>query len=172
MTEPLAELLGAEKRIRPLPSWRPVDDSGSIRWKAPLIVGGATLEGFSLHARCMAAEPGRDVSFILERVLAGQPSVRIDRIDWNPITPHNNKGIGPPELRYKLIHGTHRHAFEANLKEDGSLRTGNLPVAVPVSDHLPTFEALVDFVGSTYNIPDLKFLTAPPWTSDLFGAAE
>lgn len=165
----LAELLEAEKRIRPLPSWRPVDDTGKIRWKAQLTIGGATVEGLNIHARCIASEPGREVTFILERAVAGKGSVRIDRIDWKPLHNHCNKGVGPEELQYVVINETHRHNFYENLTSTGELRLNNLPVARPVGKDLPTFQSLVDFMGETYRIEDLKFLTPPPWTDDLFG---
>ena len=164
-----ADLLAAEKRIRPLPAWRPVEDSGKIRWKAPLMIGGAVVEGLTLHARCIASEPGHDVSFVLEQALAGQSSVRIDRIDWKPIHEHNNKGIGPEELRFITIKDSHRHNYHENLTKAGILRLHNLPIARPLDIILPSFQSLVDFVAETYNIEDLKFLTPPPWTDDLFG---
>jgi hypothetical protein len=98
----LKQLLEAEKRIRPLPPWRPVDIGGMIRWRADLSIGGATFEGLALHGRTLAKEPGRDVSFTLEQSLAGQQSVQIDRIDWKPLTPHGNTGVGRQEIKWDI----------------------------------------------------------------------
>jgi hypothetical protein len=167
MSMGLAELLEAEKRIRPVPTWR--SDNGAIRWKAPLIIGGAVVEGFTLHARCLASEAGRDVSFTLDRSVTGQPSVRIDRVDWRPIHRHNNNGIGPDHLRFKIIEESHRHNYYENLTSDGKMRSGNLPVAIPIEEKLETFQSLVDFVAEIYKIEDLKLLMPPPWSEDLFG---
>ncbi|MFC0633566.1 hypothetical protein [Brevundimonas balnearis] len=165
----LAEMLEAEKRIRPLPAWRPVDSGGRFRWRAEISIGDATVEGLVLHARTLATEPGRDVSFVLEHGPAGQSSVRIDRIDWKPLTPHANKGVGRPEIRWDIYPGSHRHPYYENLKADGELRTGNLPVAVDIEESLPTFESLVAFVAKIYRIEGLEFLQPPPWSEDLFG---
>lgn len=165
----LADLLEAEKWIRPLPGWRPVDAGGMIRWQAPLSIQGATLEGANLHGRTRASEAGRDVSFTLETRPAGGKSVRIDRIDWNPIEPHSNNGAGRLEIRFDTIYGNHRHDYYENLKTDGELRSGNLPVAVPIHESLPNFGSLIAFVAATYNIRGLEYLQPPPWSEDLFG---
>lgn len=145
-----------------------MDSGGVLRWRAPLDISGATIEGAVLHARTRASEAGRDVSFTLETHPATGPSGSVDRIDWNPIEPHNNKGIGRPEVRFLLISGHHRHNYYENLTGDGILRTGNLPVAVPIDEPLTTFESLIAFVSETYKIVGLENLQTPPWSEDLF----
>lgn len=164
----LAEVLAASKTARPLPDWRPVDDNGRIRWRAPLSIDGATIEGLAIHANCIASEAGRDVAIILEYRPAGSAFGAIDRVDWKPSAPHSNKGIGPEEFKFSILRGSHRHFLTDNLTSEGKLRTGNLPVARPINEDLPTFESLVDFVARIYNIADLRNLTAPPWSEDLF----
>lgn len=164
----LVELLEAEKDVNPLPSWRPVDPRGKFRWRAEISVNGATVEGLILHGRALAAEPGREVSFTLEHAPAGAPSSRIDRIDWKPLTPHSNKGIGRQEIRFEIYAGSNRHLYYENLTQEGNLRAGNLPVAVHIESALPTFDALIAFVAQTYKIPRLALLPPPPWIEDLF----
>lgn len=164
-----AEILEAQKQVRPLRAWLPADESGIIRWRSALSIEGATVEGLFLHGRATASEPGRDVSFMLEHSPAGQKKRTIDRLDWRPITGHSNRMIGPAEFRLMIIEGSHRHSFYENLTSDGVLREGNLPIAVPILDPLETFGAFIAFVEKTYKVEGLGNLPAPDWTEDLFG---
>lgn len=169
MTLSHADIMEAEKRVRPLPSWQPVDSGGMIRWRSPVSISGATVEGLFLHGRATASEPGRDVSFILEHSPAGQSKRSIDRIDWKPIHSHSNRNIGPIEYRLQVLTGSHRHNFYENLTADGVLREGNLPIAIPLDDPLETFSDFIDFVAKTYKVEGLSNLPVPDWTEDLFG---
>lgn len=169
MTLTWQEMLEAEKDVRPVPAWRPVDKGGQLRWRAELSIGGATVEGLAIHGRALASEPGRDLAFTLEHNPAGGPSVRIDRIDWNPLTPHANNGVGRAEIRFDIYSGSHRHSYYENLTQDGKLRVGNLPVAVAINEPLVSYRNLIDFVAKAYNIPSLGLLPPPPWIEDLFG---
>ena len=117
------DLLEVEKRVRPTVGWRPEDSGGQLRWRALLDVAGATVEGGVLHARTRASEPGRDVSFMLEVTPAFGTSALIDRIDWNPLEPHGNKGMGRDEIKFLVITGNHRHSYYENRTKDGALRS-------------------------------------------------
>jgi len=162
------DLLEVEKRVRPTVGWRPEDAGGMLRWRGLLDVAGATIEGGVLHVRTRASEPGRDVSFMLEVTPAFGSSALIDRIDWNPIEPHANKGVGRDEIKFLVITGSHRHSYYENRTRDGAIRSGNLPVAIPVERALPNFGSLLAFVSETYKIVGLENLQPPPWSEDLF----
>ena len=162
------DLLEVEKRVRPGVGWRPVDSGGMLRWRGLLDVAGATLEGAVLHARTRETEAGRDVAFTLEVTPTFGPSAAIDRIDWNPVEPHSNKGKGPREVKFSVITGSHRHSYYDNRTQDGALRSGNLPVAIPIVQPLPNFGSLIAFVSETYKIVGLENLQPPPWSADLF----
>jgi hypothetical protein len=162
------EIMTARKAVRPLSAWQPADSGGQIRFRAPLAIGGAIVEGLFLHGRSLISEPGRDVSFSLEYSPVGSKAT-LDRVDWKPLTGHTNKGAGPNELRFRVIEGSHRHSFNANLTSEGILRSGNLPIAEPIEAELPTFESLVRYIQRVYNIEGLENLPPPQWMEDLFG---
>jgi hypothetical protein len=92
----------------------------------------------------------------------------IDRIDWRPWHTHENKWRGPSEFRGVKITGTHRHSFDLNwFPSEARLLTSNLPIAVPLTDDIPDFAALLAFVAQEFRIADAGVIGVPPWERDL-----
>jgi hypothetical protein len=51
-----------------------------------------------------------------------------------------NKGIGPPEFRFRKIAKCHIHPFDLNWRDAAKqLRRGNLPIAVPIELEIENF---------------------------------
>lgn len=167
MTEPLLNIFAAVKTIPAMAAW--VDgDAGKQTWLAPLAIDGVTVAGLRVRIKAFKQEPQAAVTAQLEYAPAGRGGA-LDRIDWRPLHNHANNGIGPIEYRFKLQTGSHHHQFGLNIKEDGlAMRRRNLPIAVPIDDEPLSFEKLLDFIGSTYNVSGLENLLPPEWVADLF----
>lgn len=83
------------------------------------------------------------------------------RIEWLPITTHNNKGIGPVEWRFFDQTGSHHHSFDLNWEHAPSqVKRGALPVSVPISPE-PSFPEIVVLVGKEFRIGPVDWIAAP-----------
>lgn len=162
------DALHAPKALASVPRWK-LDGRGQFRLQAPLMVDGIVREGLYLLGRAPESTPGRDVAFMLCNGESKAKSIVIDRIDWKPTASHANRNIGPEDLRFLVIDGSHRHVFDDNLTSTGELRSGNLPVARPLEENLNTFGRLVALAEVVYNIVSLGELAPPLWIEDLFG---
>lgn len=167
MTEQLLTIFTARKTIPVMSEWTE-GDAGILTWLAPLAVDGALVSGLRLRVKALRSEPQAAVTAQLEYVPAGRGGA-LDRIDWRPVHRHNNKGKGPQKFLHVLQSGTHQHVFALNIKDGGhSMRSGNLPIAIPPSSEPVNFQELLDFVGREYNIEGVENLLPPEWISDLF----
>lgn len=92
----------------------------------------------------------------------------ICRIEWRPVKTHNNKGVGPEELRFLPQIGSHHHPFELNwTHSETRVRRGELPIAVPINDDPATYRQALAFVGNEFRIKGVENLSAPPWEERL-----
>jgi hypothetical protein len=159
----LPDLVQIEKELPLSPNW--VERAADIlEFSTALEANGVILEGLSLRCTARRSLADRQVMFQLEyheATILGGP---VCRIEWRPLSGHNNKGYGPKELRHVLQNGTHHHRFDLNWERspDAVLR-GDLPIAVPIQDDPANFRALLALVGKEFRINKIQVVTVPPW---------
>jgi hypothetical protein len=158
----LQELYRAEKRAV-MTDWVE-DEAGRLRLTLALEIDGAVVEALFLRARVFRGRVDRDVMFQLEYRPPFGPDEQLCRIEWRPTTAHRNHGKGPEAYRFKDIAGSHYHSFKENWLEDqGRMRGGNLPIAVPLEPDPSDFGQLVALVSKEFRIMNLGDLPMPPW---------
>lgn len=157
-------ILNANKAIPAPPKWVNGDDQ-RLWITAPLDIDGVSIQGLNLRARAFKDRPDEDVLFQLE--FEHDPKRRdkaIERIDWLPWHVHDNKGNGPPELRFVTQKCSHYHRFDLNwLALEGRLKLDNLPIAEPISVEIQNFSALLAFVGKNFRISNIDVIEQPGW---------
>lgn len=172
MPSPYDDFIYSEKRMIRYPGWSKPKSNGQMSFVADLEIGGVSYENLHLRATCIEHLPGREVMFQLEiSSVDERKRLPLMRVDWNPTSGghgHSRKGLPDPH-RGTFIAGSHLHPFEENwLEDEQRLREGNLPIAVRISESLQDFTSLLDFVGKTFRISDIRSIQAPEWVSDLF----
>ena len=168
MAETLRELVEAEKVIVSPTEWQRIGRCLEI--KLPLEIDGVVEEQFFFRATAIAALPDQQVTFQLEyhgvRIPGGTGP--LCRLEWNPKGYHNNKGKGPPEWQFLDQWGTHFHSFEDNwCEKNGALLRDNLPVSVPISQHIQGFTGCLDLVGNLFRINNIGVVLMPEWVLEL-----
>ncbi len=161
-----------------VPKWLSAADG--IRWiedggsKLRLLVAledqwGVTIEGLVLRGRAVKDLPDREVMLQLEFPHERERNDNaIERIDWKPLQPHNNKHRGPLEWRYQIQRGTHLHEFDLNwLEGEQRMRKSNLPIARPIIQPIQSVTSLLEFCEKQFNITGLTALPLPPWEETL-----
>lgn len=162
------KLVKSDKTLLFRPEWR-VEDENRFGFVTPLDVQGVTVEGLQLRANALREIPERNVVFQLELHQSGHRAIALSRICWNPLTAHNNKKKGPKEFRNKLIFGSHSHEFDLNfLADQGTMRSGNLKVALPLSNEPADYHEILESVGKTFRINNIELVGRPPWQERLF----
>lgn len=142
-------------------------------FEAPLEIDGLAREGARLRGTVYKVAARRAVMLQVEFNAAAHKIGALDRIDWNPIHTHNNKGKGPPHLQFMKQHGSHHHLFELNyLTTEQRMRAGNLPIAVPMEPNVSTEEELLRFAEVHFRIKGLGKQYLPQWQADLFWSAD
>jgi hypothetical protein len=160
--------LAADKTMAVPVTWAEAD--GNLQFTVPLDIEAVTEEGLWLFGRANAALPEREVTLGLRWVGVPSRFEVFDRFDRRPIGGHNNKGLGPRELRFRPFDGTHRHPLDVNAAlAIGLLRAmaENLPVAVPVEPDPAIWRAFLATVADQYRIHDLVTAPPPPWQYEL-----
>jgi hypothetical protein len=90
------------------------------------------------------------------------------RVDWRPLHSHNNHGAGPAEWRFKIMSGSHHHAFALNwAHSEAQVKQGKLPIAVPLAPDPADFQMLLEFLEKQFNINSLASIPIPPWEAEL-----
>lgn len=163
MSSNLPALVVADKVLGSVPTWVERGPDG-LDFTVPLEADDVVIEGLSLRGRVHKSLPDRDVIFQIEfhgAQIIGGP---ICRIEWRPLSAHNNKGLGPKELRHILQTGSHHHVFDLNWNHsrEGVLR-GELPIAVPLGEDPRNFRELLALVGKEFRINKIQQITVPPW---------
>jgi hypothetical protein len=164
MAETLRDLVQAEKYIAAPADW--TKRGRRLELKLPLEIEGLVEEGFFLRACALEHLPDQEVMLQLEyhgiRIPGGTgPLVRLE---WNSLRPHNNKGKGPPELRFIDQAPSHVHFFEDNWSDqDGALLKDNLPIARPLSEPIQGFTECIDFAGNLFRINNIGLIKVPEW---------
>jgi hypothetical protein len=160
----LKTFLAADKTLSAAVQW--TDTEGDLRFAATLEIRGITQEALQLFGRAAASKPDAAVTLGLRWTEAPGRYSHFDRLDWRPVHDHNNKGIGPVALRFRLIGGTHHHRLAHNgALEMGLLRAmaENLPIAEPVLPEPASWEAFLNIGAQRWRIRDLVNIPYPPW---------
>jgi hypothetical protein len=168
MDRNLKQLFEAKKSFAAPLEW--VSSDRDLRISCPLNIGAVTIEGLEFLARTSKHQIDRDVHFMLRAQGSRKVIHLIERICWRPKTPHNNRGRGPAELRFRTQTTAHAHSFRLNwLDQEDRMDDGNLPLAEPVEiDHLDVSAAFA-FAADRFNIAfDGVCFPPPPWEGDLF----
>jgi hypothetical protein len=153
----------AAKSLPSQPVWRePKPDFLSLT--SPLDIEGITVEGLRFRATARRSLLSESITFQLEFHDTKGQGGPMCRIEWKPLSGHNNKGHGPPEYRNRLITGSHVHPFELNWALGAKfVRRGNLPVAIPVDTDLPNFREALAYTTRVFNIGNLWLVATPAW---------
>lgn len=157
----------AKKTIPGLTEWIDLDGR-NLSLTSPLDILEATVQGLSLRATATQSLRDRNVCFQLEFREPGAKPKAFARIEWRPLRPHDNKGSGPAEWRYKRFKQTHSHPFDLNWsRSEADVRKGEIPIALPVSGDPDSYEALLDLVRREFRIMNASELPPPPWQDRL-----
>jgi hypothetical protein len=136
---------------------------------SPVEIDGVVVEGLRFRLTAMRSMPEEAVTCQLEyheRRRVGGPFCRVD---WRPIHRHDNRAIGPPELRHRRFTGSHHHGFNINWTYAAAMvRRGNLPIVIPLDSEPQNFSELIAFLGKELRIENLSLVPRPPWQADLF----
>ena len=115
MSGDLERIWNSDKDLSIEPVWQRRTQGEYVRLVSPVEIGGITEQGLLFTASAHVYRPDGYVTFQLEYASVhsrrGHPFVRFE---WKPKSPHNNKGIGPPEYQHMIIKGTHVHPFDLN----------------------------------------------------------
>jgi hypothetical protein len=167
MTVELPALFQCEKAIAVAPDWV-ARDSEALTVVTPLEIDGVVIEGLQFRATARKRLPEEMVTFQLEYHPPNEIGGPLCRIEWKPLSGHNNKGRGPKDWQNKIITGCHHHAFDLNLKyAEKELRRGILPIAIPLVDSPGNFGKLLDLVKKEFRINNIEWLEVPPWEPTL-----
>jgi hypothetical protein len=93
----LPALVAAKKTLPITPVWRRTGTLDWIQATAPLDIDGVTVEGLRVRVTAKQGLSNENVTCQLEYLPSPRGSVRggpLWRIEWRPLSPHNNKGLG------------------------------------------------------------------------------
>ena len=167
----LRELVEAPKTLPVRPAWVATDSTWFDLNGSLDLASGETVQGLELRGGACQSLPDRAVRFILQHYPAKGQCVGLVRIEWRPLAAHTNPANCAPHLSMRRIVGSHIHGFDMNWLADlDRLRTGNLPVAEPLSIDPSSFQELLVVVGRELRITGLEKIEPPPWReADFFG---
>jgi hypothetical protein len=169
MPNRLPLLIAATKTLASSPKWQEHDDQ--FRLTVALDIDGVTQMGLRLLGRCSRDYADQNLTFQIEYQFMGiNKPAPVTRIDWRPISFHQNLNIGPIEWQLAKFDGSHIHPFQENF--DWMIGNGqplvdnikkNLPIAVPLEIDPSDVAAMVAFMGEAFNINGVNAIPAPPW---------
>jgi len=160
----LTALLNAKKALATPIFW--VDDDGDLRLTAALDIDGATEPRLTLFGRATATLPDRKVTLGLRWQDETGRGGNFDRLEWRPVKAHVNRANAPPDLRLRVIEGSHHHPLALNAALDIGLIQSmqeNLPVAVLVTPQPSDWRSLLRVAATLWRISGLIHAPIPPW---------
>jgi hypothetical protein len=164
----LRHLFEAEKQIGGDNAWHFDADGSHLRISLPLAIEFSIPEGLYLEGRCTADLPDRDVSLTLAYKPAQGLAGPLCRIDWRPLQPHRNNGLGSGRWRFIPIEGSQLHVFDQNLSRGVErMFRENLPIALPIEEPLQNFRELLSYAGQIMRVSDIQSVQPPPWSPRL-----
>jgi hypothetical protein len=156
---------GRKTIIGPL-TWRirPYKHSIETFLIRPLSCEGVIEAGLDIRAIALANEPDRNLMFQIEFEPRAGVRFHLLRLEWRPLKPHQNKGIGPVEHRWGRLFN-HHHPFDENaaIGLASFLPERNLPIGVPLATEAQTFPEVLAILGQLFNIDNAGEIPAPPW---------
>ena len=163
MSDDLEKLFESQKLLAITPAW--TDVGGDVlEIVCPLQIAGTVVQGlqFRLIARkSMADEMVTDQIEYHQHAEGGGP---LARIEWKPLSGHNNRGRGPKAWQHRVIQGCHHHSFALNQKYAAKeIGRGPLPIALPLEQSPPKFDELLNLVGKEFRITNIEWVEIPPW---------
>jgi hypothetical protein len=130
----IAGLVAAEKSLIDVPAWVNRGADG-LEFSVPLEIDGVTVEALTLRGRARKSLADRELAFQLEYHHASIIGGPVARIEWRPLNPHSNKGLGPKQFRHIIQTGSHHHCFDLNWqRSQEAVLQDSLPIAVPIED--------------------------------------
>lgn len=165
MPEDLEHFWRSQKELAIDPNWKRRGQDEYVRLVSPLDIDGITVEGLRFTMSAHIYTPDRWVTFQIEYESLKHPRGKpMARFEWRPRSPHNNKNIGPKELRMIDQVGSHLHGFEENWQHSNSaVQKGLLPISIPVTQPLESYHEALDYVEKTFRINGVSGIAAPPW---------
>lgn len=165
----IVTLIESEKILGHRPRWDGDALRRYFRFVVPLTVGNITTGGFELRVYMSKNWPDRDAMAQLEFAPAGRRSAtELWRLDWKR-HPHTNKER-PKEFAFQHFTGSHEHTFADNYvpSENRMIISASLPAARPFPWEPSTASEFLAFCGERFKIKDIRLVTLPPVTADLF----
>jgi hypothetical protein len=166
----ISDLMKAEKKLLFRPQWDDVSDPRYVVFTVPLDGSGLSVGRFELRAKVSKQFVDRDALMQLEFARTARDRVGLARCQWRPFETHINKAWGPEGFALKTFdRDSHHHPFGFNyLPNEGRMRRGNLPAAVPINPDPATLSEFFVFCGQCFNIENIKLVSLPSRTPDLF----
>jgi hypothetical protein len=162
MASELKSLVEADKSIPVLRGWT-TTDRHYLSLVSPLDIDGVTIEGLQIRLGAHELSPNEAIRAQLEFHPPKGRCEPLCRLEWRPLTTHNNKGRGPPEFRFKPFRQTHVHPFDLNWdSQRNRLLSPNLPIAVPLQD-VDSYNAFLDLCSRWLMIRNMSMVPSPPW---------
>lgn len=162
----LKALAESEKTIVIFRDWIVLSD-GWMEFISPLDIDGVTISGLQVRVKAKKDLPDENVVAQLECIGKKNKHEPLARAEWRPLSGHNNKGKGPPELQYTQIEGSHHHPFELNFDAiSNAMLRPNLPIAIPNQD-IDSYVEFLDFCAQCFKIGNMTSVPSPPWEPGL-----
>lgn len=163
MARDLTALFSSEKMLAIAPIWTQ-RDSDLLEIVCPLQIDSTVIEGLLFRMTARKTLPDEMITAQIELHSPNDIDGPLARIEWRPLSSHNNKCLGPRELRNRLIEGCHCHPFGLNFKyAEQELRRSRLPIAVPIENSPTNFDTLLGFVKKEFRISNIEWIEVPPW---------
>lgn len=105
MSEELRNLFFAEKMLSGELQWVDGHRDASQMLVCPLEIDGVTVEGLRLRASVLKFLPDQELCIQMEFHGRRQKFEPMCRFEWRPLSPHDNKGRGPAEFKFRKIRG-------------------------------------------------------------------
>ena len=164
----LTALLEADKTLSTPIVWVK-DGQGDLRFTCALDIDGVTEASFVLSGKAVHTLPDRKVTLGLRWSEPDGRGGHFERLEWRPIHGHTNKGVGPEELHFLLIEGTHHHSLVDNAAHPDGLGyaiQNNLPLARPIEPG-PDWQNFLAVAAERWRIQDIVNSQRPPWQYEL-----
>jgi hypothetical protein len=108
-------IFGSDKMLATAPTWQE-RDSEALEILCPLEIDGTVIEGLYFRMRARKRMPDELVTVQIEYHPANEPGGPLSRIEWRPMSSHNNRGLGPKEGAVRNAVGIRFGAFSENMK--------------------------------------------------------
>jgi hypothetical protein len=162
MAQDIEKLFRSDKMLAIEPAWNNRDDL--LELICPLEIDGTVVEGLQFRLTARKSMQDEMVTAQVEYHPSDEIGGPLARIEWKPLSGHNNKGRGPKAWQNRVIEGCHHHIFELNLRyAPKEINRGGLPIALPLEASPKDFNSLLDFVHKEFRITNIQWVEVPPW---------